>query len=270
MSNKGLIGVVFFLALMGGCSVSPPPAEEILDRLAAHAAGQSGKEAVPATPEDAAAIQAAAAEINRHVSRQRQESAAPAALKTDYEVAVTAPHSMAGTWRMVSPNSVAIRAGETDQYGGVSTFLCRVDQIGEALQGSCLPTRAELTGKIQGDGVILGWGSSVFSAKIAGRLLTRTDFAGSLTVGAMGVNLVGADIPVYATKIPSSVPAPPEIDALAARLFADLGAVRERLYLGAVDAQLEKAEPMHIFDVELDKGWKLCGFTADGGHLECR
>lgn len=271
MVNKGLIGVVFFALLVAGCSASPPPPEEILRQLAADAAGKADTEVVPATPEDAAAIQRAAVEVDDHVRRQKQEtSTASPVPKTDYEVSVTAPRSMAGTWRLVSPTMFTFRSGAKDEYANVHPFLCRVDQAGETLHGSCLPTRAEISGKIRDETVDLRWVSVVVSAKIAGQLVTPTDFAGNLSLGLLGVKLTGAGIPVYAVKIPSSTPAPPQIDTLAARLFADLGAVRERLYLGAVDAMQEKPQMMHIFDVELDQGWKLCGFTEDGGNLECR
>lgn len=270
-------GVLAALFLLSGCAAPRPPApEEVLRRLAADAAGKPYAATVPETPEDAAAIQRAAAEVNEHVTRLRAEAALPAVTpKTDYEVAVTAPRSMAGTWRLVSPTSLTL-LDEKKFYGAVRTYLCRVDQKGEAVQGSCLPTRVELSGKVHEDAVNLDWGSTIVSAEIVGRLVSSTDFAGVLVLGAFGINL-GKDLPVYASKIPNSVPAPPDIDAMAAQVIAadpKLGAVRERLYLGAVDAAEETPEPIEIYDVEFERGWKLCGFTrkADGmfDHLECR
>ncbi len=272
--NKGLIGGAFLMFLLTGCAISPPPPEEILRQLAADAAGKADAEVAPATSEDAAAMQHAAIEVDEDIRRQQDKPAAPAGPKTDYEMLVTAPHSMAGIWRMTSPTSITIRSGAQDQYGGVHAFLCRVDQSGGSLRGSCLPTRAELSGTIRADAVDLGWASTVISARIAGRLMTQTDFAGTLSLGVLGVKLTGGGIPLYAVKLPSSMAAPPEIDEIAARQFAALGAVRERLYLGAVDGQQGKPSTMYVYDVEFEGDWKLCGFTREGdgeaGHLECR
>lgn len=298
---------IALLLLLAGCTGGgPPPAEEILRQLAANAAAKSDAEAVPATPEDAAAIQHAAAEIDDHVRRQKEAaSAVSRTAKTDYEVAVTAPRSMAGTWRMVTPTSFHIQSGQQDQYGQVHNYLCRVDQKGQSLKGSCLP-RAELSGRIRDGEVRLAWGSKLISADIKGWLVTPTDFAGVLSIGAMGFDLMGKGIPLYLTKIPASVPVSKEVDDLAGRVIADLsasdfsgdrysaetrsalsaepplsrsdikalGSVRERLYLGSVESHGDGPGAMEIYDVEFERGWKLCGFSRSGDgrvdHIDCK
>lgn len=274
--RTGLAGLAV-TGLLAGCAASPPPADEILRQLAAH---QSGG-VVAGTPEDGAAMDRAAAEIRTHAAAV-PAVVPPTAADGAYQVSVTAPHSMAGSWKMVSPTSLTVRDDGPDSYSKVHTFLCRLDQDGEDLEGSCLPSRDRIHGVLRGDEVHLGWQSGIIGAEIRGRLLTPTDFAGTFALGTLGIGLMKTDIPAYGTKIPVASPETESGEmsaALPAGDIKELGGVRSFSFLGSVDKQTgegerEKVVAMAVYDVEFARGWKLCGFTRDGdGRIdstECR
>jgi hypothetical protein len=296
--RAGLAGLAL-AGLLTGCTSGPPPADEILRHLAArHGDGQEIG-VVAATPEDGAALDQAAAEIRGHAA-----AAPPQPKSSDpegvFQVSVTAAHSMAGNWKMVAPTRLTVRSGAPDSYGKVSVFLCRLDQEGDDLEGSCLPFRKHMRGTLRGDEVRLSWQAGIVSAEIRGRLLTPSDFAGTYAFGTLGIGLMGTDIPAYGSKISTSSSPADGLDDLATTLVADLakgdlssdryaaalrrtaaeepplphgemaklGAVRSVSFLGAVekpvgDADAEKTVTMAVYDVEFVRGWKLCGFTRD-------
>jgi len=283
--KMGVTGLVL-AGLLAGCAGSPPPADELLRRIVARPGGGEDTGVVAETPEDRAAMDRAAAEIRTHVTAV-SDVAPPVVPDGAYQVSVTAPHSMAGSWKMVSPTRLDVRQDEPDSYTKVQTFLCRLDQEGETLEGSCLPSRKRVHGSVRGDEVHLGWQSGLIGAEIRGRLLTPTDFVGTFALGTLGIGVVATDIPAYGSKI-SGAPAAPngvgELEtALAGDLAADemlqLGSVRGLSLLGSVDKPVvdgdkEAAVQMAVYDVEFARGWKLCGFTRDVGgridNVECR
>jgi len=102
--------------LLAGCVEAPPTADVILQKMAEH---QSS--VVPGTPEDGAAMQRAADEVRAHAA------AGPAPVKAveadgAYQIAVTAPHSMAGSWKMVSPTNLTVRDDGPDSYAKFIPF----------------------------------------------------------------------------------------------------------------------------------------------------
>jgi hypothetical protein len=284
--KMGVAGLVL-AGLLTGCAASPPPADELLRRIAARPGGGDETGVVAQTPEDQAAMESAAAEIRTHVAAVPDVPPPPGIADGTYQIAVTAPHSMAGSWKMVSPTRLDMRRDEPDSYTKVQTFLCRLDQDGENLEGSCLPSRKRVHGSLRGDEVHLGWQSGLIGAEIRGRLLTPTDFVGTFALGTLGIGVVATDIPAYGSKI-FGVPAAPdgvgELEtALAADLAADemlhLGSVRGLSLLGSVEKPVGEGDKaaavqMAVYDVEFARGWKLCGFTRDGqdriDSVECR
>ena len=263
--------------LLAGCVEAPPTADVILQKMADHK-----NSVVPGTPEDGVAMDKAADEVRTHLSIHA--AAAPAQVKAveadgAYQVSVTAPHSMAGSWKMVSPTNLTVRDDGPDSYGKVHTFLCRLDQDGDDLEGSCLPFRDRIRGVLHGDEVRLAWGAGLIHAEIRGRLVTPTDFAGTFALGALGIGVTGTDIPAYGTKISgASVERGEELTASVTSQTTDLGGVRSLSFLGSVDKPVEEGKDetvaTAVYDVEFAKGWKLCGFTRDGegrvGSVECR
>ncbi len=186
-----------------------------------------------------------------------------------------APHGMAGNWRIVSPTRINVGFEAADSWGKVRDFLCRFEQDGDTLSGSCLPMRRSVRGTLRGDELHLGWNSGLVHAAISGRLLTPTDFAGEISVGPLGLDLVGIDAPAYGSKISALPPAPGGADDEARRRFARLSGLRDFSYLGAVQlpADPEAGKPaatMLVYDVEFERSWQLCGFTAADDEVECR
>lgn len=260
------------LSVLGGCASTPPSADEILRRYVDNRAA-----AVPMaaeSPEDAAAMEQAAADIRGHLAAPPAPVAVTAP-DTPYEMAVTAPHVMAGDWRIVSPTQIQVRYGEGDSWGKVRDFLCRFEQDGETLSGSCLPMRRSVRGSLRGDELHFGWNAGLIHADISGRLLSPTDFAGEVSIGPLGLDLVGAEVPAYGSKVAVPPPAPDGADAEAKSRFADLPGLRGFSYLGAVHlpADPEAGKPaaaMLVYDVEFEKNWQLCGFTPGTADMECR
>lgn len=258
--------VLILLGSLGACSSTPPTAEELIKRFAENRAkGEFAMQA--ATPEDAAAMDRAADEMHAHLA------APPPVVKADHfdgvmEVAVTAPHGMAGNWHMISPTQLQVRSGEPDAWGKVHDFLCRFEQEGDKLTGSCLPQRRGIHGTLDGDELHFGWGSGAISARLDGRLLSPTDFAGEVSVGMLGMTLIKTDAPAYGNKIATPPPSPEGADSEASTRFAGLDGMKSYSYLGSVE--IADSGTMLVYDVEYEKSWQLCGFTRGADEVECR
>ena len=283
---RAAIASTALAALLSGCVSSPPPADEILRELAAHRSGLKDSEVEAGTPEDRAAMDRAAAEIESHVAAGPWRPAAVGPDSID-QVSVTAPHSLSGTWKLVSPRRLSVHSGAPDSYDRVEIYLCRLDQVGNDVEGSCLPQRRRIRGSLRGDEVRLGWQFNLVSVELRGRLLTPTDFAATFAFGALGVGVTSTDIPAYGSKISpildggqSGDPAALLAAALAgsappiSRDEAEkLGGVQGFMLLGTVkapagDEDLDWTSSMTVYDVEFAHGWQLCGFSRDS--VECR
>ena len=253
--------------LLAGCSSTPPTAEELIHRFAENRAnGEFTMQA--ATSEDAAAMDHAADELRVHLA-----APPPPAVKPDHfdgvmEVAVTASHDLAGNWRMISPTQFQVRSGAPDAWGHVREFLCRFEQDGDELSGSCLPQRRGIRGTLRGDELHFGWGAGLITANVDGRLLSPTDFAGEVSVGTLGVKLIKTDAPAYGNKIATLPPPPDGADSEAGIRFAGLAGMKGYSYLGSVE--MAEGGTMLVYDVEYEKRWELCGFTVGKDGLECR
>lgn len=270
--RSGLLPAVALLCALGGCASTPPTSDELMRRFAADRAADAPIEAD--SPEDAAAMARAGAEVRGHLAA-RPALPASTGPDTPYEMTVTAAHGMAGNWHIVSPTSISVHSGAPDSWGKVRDFLCRFEQDGESLSGSCLPMRRSVRGSLRGDELHLGWNAGLIHADIGGRLLGPTDFAGEVAIGPLGLDLVGAHVPAYGSKISALPPAPDGADAEARTRFADLAGLRGFSYLGTVSlpADPESGKPaaaMLVYDVEFERSWQLCGFTAGEAELECR